>query len=135
MHRQQTVCAVCGLADGHSPRCSVTKFGIEEIRVAADRLRAGVEELAVLRERLRTRRIELGIEEDTRMGHVEHSAYQEALQRSQTTARRPRFTADELLVLQRAMAGVFLDEDAYLRDGILRRLVKAENEARRSYAR
>jgi hypothetical protein len=39
---------------------------------------------------------------------------------------RPEWTADELLVLTRAMAGIFLDRDAPLRIGILRKLTKAE---------
>lgn len=43
----------------------------------------------------------------------------------------PKFSADELLVLQRAMAGVFLEEDAPLRDGILRRLAKEMVKRRR----
>lgn len=38
----------------------------------------------------------------------------------------PRFTPEELLVLQRAMAGIFLDWDADLRPVILRKLVRAE---------
>jgi hypothetical protein len=64
------------------------------------------------------------------MRRNDESPYRRALQRNQTEARRPTFSAAELLTMQRAMAGVFLDEDAPLRDGILRKLVKAEHEAR-----
>jgi hypothetical protein len=64
------------------------------------------------------------------MRRNDESFYQRALRRNVTEARRPTFTATELLTMQRAMAGVFLDEDASLRDGILRKLVKAEHEAR-----
>lgn len=31
-----TVCALCGYAEGHSPRCSVTKFGAKEMRMSTD---------------------------------------------------------------------------------------------------
>jgi hypothetical protein len=31
----QTVCAHCGLAEGHSRRCSVTKLGVDESRMTA----------------------------------------------------------------------------------------------------